>query len=398
MADDELKTPKEPKTWGDSKKGVKTWSEGRRTDDPDKRAILAPTGSGIGDGKVFHFLFGLKVHSPNDRRLFSQAREHVDDDVSVLRDAGFTVVIDEEATHPDFLDAVYGRGEGIEGLAPVGIFWLAHGHENGDIETSDGGVVRPTEIDAAQVHEGLKLVVFAACYTGSTSKTWRKALGGSPMVVGWGRPVTLDRAVEFLTPDDATETDLDDLLRRYVLAETPVPTEHDVRWSPFASAAATGRSTDLSKRLEGTLAILHAKKLSKDGDEGPLVVDVPLEEEPPHPTAPPGSKPRKRWHRAKVFILDGREPFCEGELLLGVECDVGELSAVVDVPMLLSGVPDSRFAKVTLIESDKDTPTIVTQGFLPLVRVRDVDAAALIYHVCQHADVLEKRIFGGDRA
>ena len=82
--------------------------------------------------------------------------------------------------------------------------------------------------------------------------------------------------------------------------------------------------------------------------------------------------------------------------LLGVECDVGELSNVVDVPMLLSGIPDSRYAKVVLVSGDKEMPRIVTQGFMPLARVRDMDAAALIFQVCRYADVLEKRIFGGD--
>ncbi|HJL26520.1 MAG TPA: hypothetical protein RMH80_30155 [Polyangiaceae bacterium LLY-WYZ-15_(1-7)] len=379
---EEKKEPVKPEGWGKRKDGTKAWSERARADDPDKRKVLAPTGTGIGDGKVFHFLFGLKIHSPNDRRLFGEAREHVDDDVEALRAAGYTVVVDEQAVHADFIGAVYGDAEDVKGLAPAGVFWLAHGHDDGAIETCDGGVVQPTDVDPEKVHAGLKLVVFAACYTGSCSRTWRERLSGRALVVGWGRPVTIDRAVEFLTPDDRTETDLDDLLRRYLLAPTDVPKEVEMRYSPLGAAAAAGRSGDLPKRLEGTVSILHAKVLpAKDGDAA-VTIDVPMGD--------------KRWHRAKIFIVDGNEPFAEGELLLGVECDVGELSNVVDPPMLLSGIPHNRYARVQLVESEKEMPRIVTQGFMPLARVRDMDAASLIFQVCQYADVLEHRIFGGD--
>lgn len=375
--------PEMPDGWEAKKaSGVKAWGEGRRTDDPDKRTVLEPLGTGVGDGRSFLFLFGLKVHSPNDRRLFEMARKHIDDDVEVLREAGFTVVIDEEATHEEMVDAFYGKGEGVDALAPAGVFWLAHGHDDGAVETSDGGVVKPSDVDPEQVHADLKLVVFAACYTGSCSQTWRNALGGKPLVVGWGRPVTIDRAVDFLTEDEETETDLDDLLRRYILGGAPVPDEVEMRYSPLASAASEGRGTDLPKRMEGTVSILRAKTLpSKEGDDA-LVIDVPLGE--------------KRWHRARIFVVDGNEPFAEGELLLGVECDVGELSNVVDVPMLLAGIPQNRYARAMLVKGDKEMPNIVTQGFAPLSRVADMDAASMIFQTCQYADILEKRIFGGD--
>ncbi|MEM9070808.1 MAG: hypothetical protein AAGE52_20030 [Myxococcota bacterium] len=396
------KEPVKPSGWKEkTKQGQKAWSEGSRADDPEKRKVLAPHKPGVGDGKVFHFLFGLKIHSPNDRRLFGEAREHINDDVEMLRNVGYTVVVDEQAVHDDFTSAIYGTAEDAPGLAPAGVFWLAHGHDDGAIETCDGGVVQPTDLDTAKVHAGLRLVVFAACYTGSCSRTWRKALGGKPMVVGWGRPVTIDRAVEFLTPDENTETDLDDLIRRYMLVETPVPAEVEVRHSPLAAAASAGRTGDLPSRLEGVISILHAKKIKED-DTG-VLVDVPIGSEavPPRKDAPkdaPPPKPRRRWHRAKLFIVDGSEPFAEGELLLGVECDVGELSSVVDLPMLLSGIEANRYSRVMLVKSEKEMPRIVTQGFMPLSRVRDMDIASLTFQTCAYADTLEKRIFGGDAA
>ena len=392
---------KAPDGWG-KQKGTRAWQEGKRADDPDKRQVLAPLKKGLGDGKVFHFLFGLKIHSPNDRRLFGEAREHINDDVEILRNAGYTCVIDEQAVHQDFTGAVYGEAEDVKGLKPAGVFWLAHGHDDGAIETCDGGVVSPDDIDANKVPESLKLVVFAACYTGSCSRTWRKALGGRPMVVGWGRPVTIDRAVEFLNEDADTDTDLDDLIRRYMLSDTPVPQQLEVRFSPLSAAAGAGRSGDLPKRLDGVISILHAKKLKED-DTG-VMIDIPLDMEtlpalkPPEGQEAPPPQTRRRWHRAKIFVVDGNEPFAEGELLLGVECDVGELSSVVDVPMMLSGIEANRYARAMLVESEKEMPRIVTQGFMPLSRVRDMDIASLAFQTCMYADVLEKRIFGGDSA
>ncbi len=397
-----VKDVKKPDGWG-KQKGTRAWQEGKRADDPDKRQVLAPLKPGVGDGKVFHFLFGLKIHSPNDRRLFGEAREHINDDVEILRNAGYTCVIDEQAVHQDFTGAVYGTAEDVKELQPAGIFWLAHGHDDGAIETCDGGVVQPDDIETDKVPESLKLVVFAACYTGSCSRTWRRALGGRPMVVGWGRPVTIDRAVEFLTEDGDTETDLDDLIRRYMLTAAEVPQQLEVRFSPLSAAASAGRTGDLPKRLEGVLSILHAKKLKED-DSG-VIIDIPLDTETIAPfkkgedgkEAPPPTT-RRRWHRAKIFVVDGNEPFAEGELILGVECDVGELSSVVDVPMMLSGIEANRYARAMLVESEKEMPRIVTQGFMPLSRVRDMDIASLAYQTCAYADALEKRIFGGDSA
>jgi len=64
--------------------------------------------------------------------------------------------------------------------------------------------------------------------------------------------------------------------------------------------------------------------------------------------------------------------------------------------MLLAGIPHNRYARVMLVQGDKETPNIVTQAFAPIGRLADVDAASIVYQTCQYADVLEKRIFGGD--
>ncbi len=368
---------KKPSAWSSE---PKRWTspEGRG-DDPDVRIVHAPLAPGIGDGKAFFFLFGLKKSRSIDMQMRDKELENIDDDIETLRKAGYTVVVDPEGTKEDFLQALRCEGEGAEGLAPAGILWSAHGYEDGAIETCDGGTIRPEDIDSATVSADLRLMIFSACYTGSRSTTWRKALGGKPLVVGWGRPVTITRAVDFLTPDPDTDTDLDDLIERYLLKDTPLPGEATTSYSPLA--AARGRIADLPERIKRIADLLRAKWETQE-DKGRLQLFVPL--------------PGGRKQLVEAFIIDCAEPFNEGEPLLAIQSEVGELSAIVDPALLLSGFGQPGYARVALISSDTDMPNIVTQGFLPLSRVRDRDLAALIYQVASLGDALEYRIFGGD--
>jgi hypothetical protein len=81
---------------------------------------------------------------------------------------------------------------------------------------------------------------------------------------------------------------------------------------------------------------------------------------------------------------------------LAVESDIGEITRVVDPSMLLAGVFGSDYARIALVQSETDMPRMMAQGFLPLARVRNQDLAALIFHVCRAADVVERRVFGTD--
>lgn len=378
--DDQPREVKLPKAWATAEdRGVKRWSEGSRTDDPDARKVHPPLAQGIGSGKAFFFLFGFKKSSPVDQKMLEMELAHIDDDIEVLRNAGYTVVVDTQATRPELISAVGGNGEGAAGLTPAGFYWSAHGHQDGSVECCDGDRIKPEDLDEVEVSPGLRVAIFGACYVGCRSQTWRKALGGHPLVVGWGRPVTIDRAVDFLQPSPETETDLDDLIRRFLLTDAPLPGATTERYSPVAEAAARGRIANLQERVE-TLADMLAAPWREQ--EQFLEIRVPLD--------------GGRFHVAKVFVIDSAEPFSEGEPMLGVEADVGELSALVDLNMALAGLGTPSYARVALVESDTDMPTIVAQGFLPLARVRDQDLAALVYQVAQWADTLEERIFGGD--
>jgi hypothetical protein len=106
--------------------------------------------------------------------------------------------------------------------------------------------------------------------------------------------------------------------------------------------------------------------------------------------------PGGRTQLVKAFVVDGAEPFSEGEPLFGVESDVGELTALVDVPRLLAGLGVPGYARVALVRGETDAPRVVVQGFLPFARARDRDLAAAIYQTAAYADGLERSIFGGD--
>ncbi len=377
--DDPEPEVKLPQSWGATKEsGPKKWSAGARGDDPSVRVTHLPLADGIGTGKAFFFLFGFKKARPIDQEMLARELDKIGDDIELLRGAGYTVVVDPQATHDDFLAAVSGAGEGAAGLVPAGFYWSAHGHEDGSLECCDGALIRPADVDPAKVSPGLRLAIFGACYVGSRSRTWRKALGGKALVVGWGRPVTIDRAVDFLEADDATTTDLDDLLRRWMLTDTPVPVEEESALPPAASSL--GRVGDLAARLPKLADMLGG---AWHPHETHLHVEVPLGE--------------GRSHLVEVFLIDGTEPFSEGELLFGAEADVGELSALVTVERLLGGVGRAGLGRIALVKGDTDMPRIVTQSFVPLARATDQDLAAHVYQVAARADALEDAIFGIDQ-
>lgn len=365
-----------PSGWNE-RSNPKRWSASGRGDDPTVRVVLAPTRAGIGDGKCFLFLFGLKKAREIDQEMLKRERAEIDDDIAVLRDAGYTVVVDPQATRDDFLQTVYGEAELVAGLVPAGFYWSAHGHDDGAIECCDGGRVKPTDVETAKVSPGLKLVVFGACYTGAFARTWRNALGGRPLVVGWGRPVTIDRAVSFLQTNPETDTDLDDLIARYMLTDTPVPELPSGSTGPAASES--GSKASLGERVPAIAEILSARWAEL---ERWYELDIPM--------------PGRRHQVVRLFSIESAEEFAEGKELAGAESITGELSGVVDPEMLLATTARPSYARIALTKGPNDLPVIVTQGFMPLGRMTNAELAALAYQVAAAADRLERDIFGYD--
>jgi len=362
--------------WTD--RSPKSWGSGGRGDDPAVRVVHPPTGSGVGNGKSFLFIFGLRIARDTDQMMVRRETEQLQDDIAVLCSQGFTVVYDPQGGKKDFLDALYGQGEGVEGLVPAGIYWSAHGHDDGRIECCDGQLVAHGEVETAKVSPGLRLMVFGACYTGSFAKTWRESLGGHPLVVGWGRPVTIDRAVEFLTSNSETDTDFDDLVTRYILADTPIPPLPEQGTQPAASAQ--GRKQELVDRV-GPISELLGSAWRELDTYYEMMIHLP----------------GGRRHVIRLFAMLGTNEYLEGRPLIGIESEVGELSRIVEPDVLFSvtGVPS--FARVSLVKGKNDMPDIVVQGFLTHASATNTDVAALAYQVARAADELEFKIFGSDR-
>jgi hypothetical protein len=308
------------------------------------------------------------------------ARElaQIEDDIDVLTAAGYQVIVDTQGTHQDFLDTVSGDGAGAEGLTPAGFYWSAHGGADGSLQCCDGGLIYPGDVDPEKVPAGLRLAVFGACYVGAHSRTWRRALGGTALVVGWGRPVTIERAVDFLEPDDESTTDLDDLIRRWLLTDATLPVETPRTQVPPA-AAAGGRVGLLAERIPLIAQQLSARWQLRDTS---VRVEVPL--------------PEGRRHRVDVFLVDALEPFAEGDVLCGMEADVGETSALITPETLLAGEGRPSFARIALVAGETEMPRIVAQSFLSVESATDRQLTAHLYAVAAKADALEHAIFGQD--
>jgi hypothetical protein len=384
LAEPSAEAPKEtekavpmPAGWGSGPSGIRTWTESARVDDPKARIVHAPLAEGVGTGKSFLFLFGYKMHSELDQKMMKRELDHLDDDILVLRNAGYTVVVDPQGSRQDFFDALYGKPEGADGLHPAGIYWSAHGLEDGSIQTCDGAVVKMDEVDTAKVAPSLRMVILAACYVGARARTWRKKLGGHPLVVGWGQPVTLERAVEFLQVRPDVHTDLDDLIARFFVQQSDIPA--DVEASVVEDASSRGWLGDAPERLR---TVAHRLGALWRVETKNVRLQVPLE--------------GGRRHIVSVFLVDAVEPFSTGEVLIGVEAEVGELSGVVDFATLFSGRGTPGFTRVALVRGTTDSPRIVVQGFLPAHRTSEQDLTSLVYEAAAYADVLERRIFGGD--
>lgn len=368
-----------PAAWGAPKTSTTLWGPQK---DKSLRVVHAPLASGIGTGKAFFFLFGFKIASEIDQNMLARELEQINDDIEVLRNAGYTVVVDPQAAREDFTSTLYseGAGEGVAGLIPAGFYWSAHGHSDGGIECCDGSLVHATEVDTSKVSPGLRLAIFGACYVGARSMTWKKALGGRALIVGWGRPVTIQRAVDFLEPDDATNTDLDDLIRRWLLTDDPLPDDSHEQDGVPDSPVKRGRiGEDLTARITTISEMLGARWREI---ENHLQLEVPLA--------------NQRTQLVDVFVADASEPFCEGEVLFGAESNIGELTALTDVSALLSNIGHAGYGRIALVKSETDMPRIVAQAFAPLSRSTDQHLAAQVFQVASKADALEHQIFGGD--
>ena len=196
--------------------------------------VYDPTGSGPGDGQVFFFLFGFGASADSDFVMRSNEIDHIGDDVAALRAAGYRVLVDLHGDLTTLTDALQGTHPDASGLKAAGVYWSGHGDADGTIQTHEGLWIAPEQIPPEVAQRGhVKLFVMSACDAGNHAPRWQRAMGAQAQIIGWGAPITIARAVEFLVPDEANAKGLDDLLARHlgaraVAADGPLPEVKDL--------------------------------------------------------------------------------------------------------------------------------------------------------------------------
>jgi hypothetical protein len=179
--------------------------------------VYEPTGSGSGSGKAFFFLFGFSAASDTDLSMRMTDIDHIGDDVAALRAAGFRVVVDLHGDLAGLSAALTNKHPDADGALTAGVFWGGHGSEDGTIGTFDGDHIAPEKLPVGVPKIGtVKLFVMSACNAGAHQGRWQKAIGSQATVIGWGAPITNQRAIQFLTPDESSSKGFDDLLERHL--------------------------------------------------------------------------------------------------------------------------------------------------------------------------------------
>jgi hypothetical protein len=269
----------------------------------------------------------------------------------------------------------------------AGVFWGGHGSENGSIHTFDGGSIEPEKIaPEVAARSTVKLFVMSACHAGSHTARWQKALGRNALVIGWGAPITNERAIEFLTPDDNSSKGFDDLLERQlgvrrVAADGPLV---EVR--------------DLARQHEDRVALLmlpfdelvtraHARlKCQLDrGKDGAAYFTVRT---PPSKSAP-------HIARAQGVRVAG---VGTNDAWINISSLVGPYSDALDLARGLRVVTDAWHVRVAIAKFGAQAQEFVLVE--TMLRRRRLDAITLSNNVVTigvFADRLEDMYFGSDQ-
>ena len=142
------------------------------------------------NGKRLYFFFGYRVAQPGmtyskeeakalktDGKMRAKETANLQDDIREGVEGGFTVVYDTAGTRDAFLTAV-------ADASTYGIYWSGHG-VGGNIVTSDGDTLQPTDIDPARVGGNCQYLIFAACESGQKEVEWQTAMGAQCAFQGW---------------------------------------------------------------------------------------------------------------------------------------------------------------------------------------------------------------------
>jgi hypothetical protein len=350
--------------------------------------VYEPTGSGAGTGKAFFVLFGFVSTADVDAAMRMTDIDHLGDDVAALRAAGYRVIVDLHGDLTTLDAALLGKYPDAGGAVTAGVFWGGHGDDDGTIATHDGRWIAPEQISPEVAKRGdVKLFVMSACYAGGHTARWQKALGAGTQIIGWGAPITNQRAIEFLVPDDANAKGFDDLLEKHlgarrVAADGPLAEVRDLA-TKHEERVATLLLT-LDDLVEEARQRLKCR-VDKGKKPGVYFLEIRT---PPSKDAP--NIPRS--HVVRVATLGA------GDAWIGISALVGPYSDALDLARglrAIAGATQLRFTLTTIPDPPTEFMMVET-----LVRRRRLDAYGFANHVGivgSNADRLEDMFFGSDR-
>ena len=143
------------------------------------------------NGKTLYFFFGFDGSAKEQKEMKDEA-PHIEDDVKNAASSGFKVVYDKGGTKAEFLAALY------DGTC-YGIYWSAHGDGKGGIWTSDGKVVKPSQVKKSSVSAKLNYLILATC--SSAAADWSKSLPSGVQFQGWVNSTYASETKDFTTDD-----------------------------------------------------------------------------------------------------------------------------------------------------------------------------------------------------
>lgn len=371
-----------------------------------------PTGRGPVSGKTFFIFFGYGSASEHDCSMRDREIEHLGDDVAALRAAGARVFVELHGTHEALDAALCSRHPANRGSDTIGVLWSGHGAEDGSLSCHDDSEVAPENLSSEVAELGhVRLYVMSACWVGEHTSRWQKALGPQALVLGWGRPVTLQRAMEFMTPDENSSKDLDDLLLKHLGVRR---VEDDGPLTALQELAALHRadqaesSGDESEDSEG-----EGEDETDEGDEEEsdayemedfepfmdkvaeelgttgsleddcytLQVDVTPEEE--------GAE-SDRTHVVSVRTCT----FPEDTVRLSAT--VGTYTDALDLPAALRALAETQLGRLEMMRMDDGTDFMSVEAKLYRRGLTPEDFAWVVQMVADAADKMEDIFFGSD--